>query len=115
MDDDPMIRFLVQEYLTASGFSVTACSGGIEALQVIASSPPDLIVLDMQMPEMNGLEVLANVRQLPTGAQVPVLLLSANASEAKSESGPNADQYLEKPFQMSDLLEAVKSTVRVAP
>jgi CheY-like chemotaxis protein len=112
VDDDPMIRFLVQEYLSASGFQVTACSSGSEALSVFASSPPDLVVLDMQMPEMNGLEVLARVRELPHGESVPVLLLSANASEARSEDGPNPDQFLEKPFQMSDLLEAVKSTVR---
>ena len=114
VDDDPMIRFLVQEYLTAVGYSVTACGGGAEALGSLQNFTPDLIILDLQMPEMNGLEVLENLRGSPGTEKIPVLLLSANASDAKSESGATADHYLEKPFQMSDFLAAVKSTTRRA-
>lgn len=114
VDDDPMIRFLVQEYLTAVGYSVTACGGGAEALNSLQTFTPDLIILDLQMPEMNGLEVLENLRGSPGTEKIPVLLLSANASDAKSENGVTADHYLEKPFQMSDFLAAVKSTTRCA-
>jgi|688.fasta_scaffold1108180_2 CheY-like chemotaxis protein len=114
VDDDPMIRFLVQEYLTAVGYSVTACGGGAEALSSLQSFTPDLIILDLQMPEMNGLEVIENLKRTPETENIPVLLLSANASDAKSERGVTADHYLEKPFQMSDFLAAVKSTTRSA-
>ena len=112
IDDDPMIRFLVQEYLTALGYSVESFGGGAEALVSLGSSQPDLVVLDMQMPEMNGTEVLQHIRQNPATAGVAVLMLSANASEAQNLAGPKADSYLEKPFQMQTLLEAVQSTQR---
>ena len=112
IDDDPMIRFLVQEYLTVLGYSVQAFEGGAEALATLGSSLPDLVVLDMQMPDMNGVEVLKRIRENPDTSGVPVLMLSANANEAKDLAGPKADSYLEKPFQMQTLLEAVRSTQR---
>jgi CheY-like chemotaxis protein len=112
VDDDPMIRFLLQEYLKALGFSVDAYSAGREALEALANTTPDLIVLDLQMPEMNGIEVLTHLRQHPSTANTPVLMLSANATEARSDTSISADCYLEKPFQIQDLLSAVQSTVR---
>jgi DNA-binding response OmpR family regulator len=112
VDDDPMIRFLVQEYLAAAGFEVQAFARGAEMLETLASSQPDLVILDLQMPEMNGLEVLEKIRSSPETSSVPVLMLSANTRDAQGASAPTADQYLEKPFQMQDFLEAVQSTKR---
>lgn len=112
IDDDPMIRFLIQEYLNAFGFSIEAFAGGTEALPAIQVSPPDLVVIDMQMPDMNGFEVLEKLRANPATAGVATLMLSANASEGPSLSEIQPDAYLEKPFQMQGLLEAVQNTSR---
>jgi DNA-binding response OmpR family regulator len=115
VDDDPMIRFLVQEYLKASGFQVETCAGGREALAKVSTDSPSLMILDLQMPEMNGVEVLEQLRAAPTTASIPVLMLSANASEAHTLSTVKADAYLEKPFAMQALLDAVKGTRRESP
>jgi DNA-binding response OmpR family regulator len=112
IDDDPMIRFLIQEYLNAFGFSIETFAGGSEALPVIELSPPDLVVIDMQMPDMNGFEVLEKLRANPTTAGVATLMLSANASDGPSLSEIQPDAYLEKPFQMQGLLDAVQNTTR---
>ena len=74
IDDDPMIRFLVQEYLTVLGYSVQAFEGGAEALATLGSSLPDLVVHDMQMPDMNGVEVLKRIRENPDTSGVPIQL-----------------------------------------
>jgi DNA-binding response OmpR family regulator len=110
VDDDPMIRFLVQEYLKAAGFEVDAFDGGKAALAALANLQPNLVVLDLQMPEMNGFEVLQKLRQDPITAAIPVLMLSANASEAQTIANVSANAYLEKPFQMQELLAKVEST-----
>ena len=124
IDDDPMIRFLVQEYLTALGHTVSVFDQGRTALDNLLALMPDIVVLDMQMPEMNGLEVLSEIRARAELNNMPVLLLSANAAELKAAAGLRAaaglkaedniraDCYLEKPFQMDTLLEAVQSTQR---
>lgn len=112
VDDDPMIRFLVQEYLKASGFTVDAFESGKDALAALPSLTPNLVMLDLQMPGMNGIEVLQQLRANPGTADVPVLMLSANAGEAQTLSDTVANAYLEKPFQMQALLAAVESTKR---
>lgn len=110
VDDDPMIRFLVQEYLKASGFTVEAFESGKDALAALDTLTPNLVVLDLQMPQMNGIEVLEHLRANPSTANIPVLMLSANAGEAQTMSTVVANAYLEKPFQMHALLAAVEST-----
>ncbi len=110
VDDDPMIRFLVQEYLKAAGFVVEAFGSGQEALDALPSLSPNLVVLDLQMPHMNGIEVLQHLRANPSTVNLPVLMLSANAGEAQQMSSVPANAYLEKPFQMQALLAAVEST-----
>jgi DNA-binding response OmpR family regulator len=105
-----MIRFLVQEYLKASGFTVDAFESGKDALTALADLTPSLVVLDLQMPGMNGIEVLEHIRANPSTSGIPVLMLSANAGEAQTLSTVLANAYLEKPFQMNALLAAVEST-----
>jgi CheY-like chemotaxis protein len=112
IDDDAMIRFLVQEYLNAFGFTVEAFPGGKEAIPAIEAKQPDLILVDMQMPDMNGFEVLAKLRENPITERIAVLMLSANASEGPQLSEVQPDAYLEKPFHMPNLLEAVENTAR---
>ena len=107
IDDDPMIRFLVQEYLTACNFSVTTFESGQSALAGMKEAAPKIILVDLQMPTMNGFEVLANLRGDPLLAGIPVIILSANAADAPSMSTIQPDGYLEKPFKMDALLQAV--------
>ena len=112
LDDDPLIRMLVEEYLKAFGFEVTAFETPHAALAAMQQTPPDLLVLDLQMPVMNGFQVLTAMRADPATSEIPVLLLSANAGDASTMSETQPDRYLSKPFQMKELLEAVQSTRR---
>ncbi len=107
IDDDPMIRFLVQEYLSAFNYSVTAYEHGGSALEGLKEVTPRVILLDLQMPLMNGFEVLEQLRGDPNLANVKVVMLSANASDAPRLGTLQPDAYLEKPFQMDALLRAV--------
>lgn len=107
IDDDPMIRFLVQEYLTAFDYTVTTFESGSTALEGLKETAPKIILLDLQMPVMNGFEVLENLRGNPSLAPIPVIMLSANAADAAHMSTIQPDGYLEKPFQMDALLRAV--------
>jgi DNA-binding response OmpR family regulator len=109
IDDDPMIRFLVQEYLTAFNYKVATFENGATALEGLKETDAKVILLDLQMPMMNGFEVLENLRNNPSLATTPVIMLSANASDAAHMSTIQPDAYLEKPFQMDALLRAVSN------
>jgi len=114
VDDDPMVRMLVSEYLQALGYSAQVFTRGKECLDHLANSAalPNLLILDLQMPEMNGLEVLAQIRGDEKLKNLAVLMLSANVDQCESQTTVRADCYLGKPFQMQEFLAAVESTRR---
>jgi DNA-binding response OmpR family regulator len=111
VDDDPVIRVLIEEYLTNQGYDVRVVADGIECLSEIPGFDPDLVVLDLIMPRMNGVEVLKNLRSNPDTSRLPVLMLSANTdTEAVTDSHHvNANRYLQKPFNLREVLDAVES------
>lgn len=109
-DDDPVIRILISECLSCYGHEVITVSSGKECLEKLTGDLPEVLLLDLMMPDMNGMEVLKKLRDNPNTAQVPVIMLSANAEKKVVEEDKNAqaNQYLEKPFDLKTLLQAVE-------
>lgn len=109
-DDDPAIRQLVQHHLEKHGFKVLTAVNGGAALATIKAEQPDLVILDIEMPEMNGLEVLRRIRGEASTAHLPVVLLTArdNLNDIITATRAGADAYIPKPFRLHRLLEAVE-------
>ena len=116
VDDEERILSFLRSKLIASGYGVLTASNGLEALEQAQAQEPDLIVLDVLMPRMNGLEVL---KELRTFSSVPVIILSARGADADRIKGLSigADDYLPKPFNPDELvarIEAVRRRVKPA-
>jgi two-component system OmpR family response regulator len=111
VDDEAPAREMVGDYLRLHGFEVTLCDGGGSLRQVIAKQTPDLIVLDLNMPEEDGLSI---VRALKQEAAVPIIMLTATASPIDRVVGLElgADDYLAKPCELRELLARVRSVLR---
>jgi DNA-binding response OmpR family regulator len=111
VDDDADIRALVAELLQRAGHGVIEASDGGSALKVFYAEHPDLVVLDVEMPGLNGWEVLKRIREL---SDVPVLMLTARAEELEKVRGlrGGADDYVTKPFGRQELLARVDAGLR---
>ena len=110
VDDEKHIVRLVQINLEKEGYIVVTASNGREALEKVASEKPDLIVMDVMMPEMDGLEALTELKKGLDTADIPVIMLTAKAQDADVFRGwqSGADLYLTKPFNPAELLTFVK-------
>ena len=108
-DDDEDILMLVRLILERAGFEVIAARDGAEAVELACARPPQLVVLDVTMPEVDGLEALERLRADERTAGVPVLLLSSRVQEADVERGlaAGATGYVPKPFSPRDLTARV--------
>lgn len=109
VDDETDIRSMVQWELKGQGYQVLTASDGREALEQIAIGQPDLVVLDVGLPGMDGFEVLQKVRADPATAVLPVIMLTAQDQSADVAQGwkAGADLYFAKPFEPRELLEAI--------
>jgi two-component system, OmpR family, response regulator MprA len=114
VDDDPMVATTVQRVLRPEGYEVDVALGGEEALQQARAHRPDLVVLDVMMPGMDGLEVC---RQLRASGNLPILMLTARSGTADRVRGldTGADDYLVKPFAYTELLARVRALLRRTP
>ncbi len=110
VDDERHIVRLVQVNLERAGYTVVTAYDGKEALEKIASEQPDLVVLDVMMPYMDGFEVLQNLRKNPETRELPVIMLTAKAQDADVFRGwqSGVDCYLTKPFNPMELISFVK-------
>jgi len=110
VDDEPNIVRLIQVNLERHGYTVETANNGAQALAKIKANRPDLLVSDVMMPEMDGFELLANVRRDPAIADLPVIMLTAKAQDKDVMTGyqHGADMYLTKPFNPQELLQFVK-------
>lgn len=113
VDDDPDIRGLVRELLDRRGFTVTEARDGHEALRAFYAERPDLVVLDVAMPVLDGWKTLERIREL---SDVPVVMLTAKADELEKTRGlrAGADDYVTKPFGRQELLARVEALLRRA-
>ncbi len=113
VDDEPTLTNNVQAYLEREGFAVRTAADGLAALQLVRAWQPDLIVLDIMLPGLDGIEVLRRVRQ---ESEVYVLMLTAKADETDKIVGLNvgADDYMTKPFSPRELVARVNTVLRRA-
>ena len=100
VDDDPDIVRLVSYNLSHSGYEVQTATTGREALELVQKQPPDLIVLDVMLPDVDGLEVCRTLRQQAPSRRIPILMLTARGEEIDRVVGfeLGADDYVSKPF-----------------
>ena len=114
VDDEPMVREVVTRYLERDGFTVRSVADGAEALLALTSNHPDLVVLDVMLPLVGGLDVLSEIRR--QSDEVAVILLTANGDEDDRVRGLElgADDYVVKPFSPRELTARVRSVLRRA-
>jgi two-component system alkaline phosphatase synthesis response regulator PhoP len=115
VDDDDLIRRLVQFNLQRAGYRVTPARDGLEALEQIEQERPDLVLLDVNMPRLDGIELLRRLRADPGTATLPVVMLTAKAQDEDILEGKRsgADYYLTKPFSPTELLAVVQEVLGV--
>jgi two-component system alkaline phosphatase synthesis response regulator PhoP len=105
-DEEHMLRFM--EYnLKSQGYEVELAHNGLEALERAAKSPPDLILLDIKMPVMNGYEACLQLKRNPATSRIPVIIVSVMA-DGEEALALNVKSYMSKPFDSEKLLEEVK-------
>ncbi|MGB2894781.1 MAG: response regulator transcription factor [Anaerolineales bacterium] len=111
IDDEPKIIQLTQDYLENAGFSVMSAGDGERALAVIHAEPPDLVVLDLGLPGMDGLDVCRSIRKT---SNLPIIMLTARDEETDKLVGLEigADDYITKPFSPKELVARVRSVLR---
>jgi two-component system response regulator ResD len=113
VDDEPTIAEVVSRYLERAGYHVRTAGDGTNALRMVSDSRPDLVVLDLMLPGLNGLEVMRRVRELDRD-RVAIILLTAKGEESDRVVGLRlgADDYIVKPFSPTELVARVDAVLR---
>ncbi len=111
VDDEPLYLRLLKVNLELEGYQIITASDGIEALEVVSQNMPDLIILDVVMPKLDGITVMQRIRQF---SNVPIILLTALGEEQDRVKGLNigADDYVVKPFSATELVARVRAVLR---
>jgi DNA-binding response OmpR family regulator len=116
VDDEPDVIELVAFNLRSAGFDITSAENGEEALRKARLCAPDLVILDLMLPEVDGIDVCKMMRRDPVTAKVPIIMLTAKAAEIDRVLGleMGADDYVTKPFSPRELVLRVKNLVKRA-
>ncbi|HWG96944.1 MAG TPA: response regulator transcription factor [Nitrospira sp.] len=114
VEDEQDILQLVKHYLEKEGFRAITAMNGLDALKKVKEEKPALVVLDLMLPEIDGLEVCKRLRSVPDTAMLPILMLTAKAEESDTIVGLElgADDYVTKPFSPKTLIARVKALLR---
>ncbi|WP_210397902.1 response regulator transcription factor [Motiliproteus sediminis] len=109
VDDEPNILLSLQFLMKRAGYEVDTASDGEMALQRVAAVPPDLVLLDINMPRLNGYDVCEQIRNNPAWHSTRIILLTAKGREVEKEKGLalGADDYITKPFSNQELIDKV--------
>jgi DNA-binding response OmpR family regulator len=112
VDDEPMVREVLSRYLSREGFDVSAAEDGEEALTRFARATPDLVLLDLMLPKIDGYEVFRRIRE--QGGRTPVIMLTAKGEETDRIVGLElgADDYVAKPFSPREVVARVRAVLR---
>ncbi len=117
VEDDTVLAETLADNLTQEGYKITSIADGETAYQRIVQKPPDLIILDVMLPKLDGLSLCRMIRREPTTSHIPIIMLTARSSEVDKivglESG--ADDYVVKPFGLGELLARIRAVMRRAP
>jgi len=115
VEDEPDIAGIVELWLAGEGFDVAVAGTGEEALDLVMSRRPDLVVLDVMLPDMDGIEVCKRLRADHRTASVPIIMLTARTMTADRVAGlvAGADDYVTKPFEPLDLIDRVNRLIEV--
>jgi two-component system KDP operon response regulator KdpE len=115
VDDEPQIRRFLRISLTANGHEVVEADGGRQAVRLVRSDPPDLVILDLGLPDMDGQEVVSGIRE--AAPALPVIVLSVRAGETDKVEALDrgAEDYVTKPFGISELMARVRVALRSRP
>jgi two-component system, OmpR family, alkaline phosphatase synthesis response regulator PhoP len=116
VDDDRQLVRLVQSYLLQAGFDVLTASDGKTALQTIRSEHPDLVILDLMLPDLDGWDITRTVRNDEQLSRIPIIMLTARVEDADKIIGLElgADDYITKPFNPREVVARVRSVIRRA-
>lgn len=116
VEDSVTQREMIEDLLKGSGLAVTTASDGVEALEQILNNCPDIVVMDIVMPRMNGYELCRRIKTDPKTERIPVVMCSSKGEEFDRYWGmkQGADAYIAKPFQPQELVGTVKQLLRKA-
>src|SRR4051794_7757643 len=114
VEDDPDIRITLEQNLGDAGYAVSAAGTAEDALRLAAASVPDLVLLDLMLPDRPGSEVCRTLRTNPSTRDVPVIMVTARSSEDDRIAGfeQGADDYIGKPFSMRELLLRIEAVLK---
>jgi CheY-like chemotaxis protein len=110
VDDEIHMRRLAARILELAGYKVLEAASGSEALSIIEETPPDVITCDISMPGMSGFEFLAAIKAIPSGAKIPVIMLTAlgQSKDISRATALGAAAYISKPFSSAKLVETIQ-------
>jgi len=116
VDDDPVIRRMLQLSYESEGFEVATAADGVEGLEALRTSPPDVVILDIMMPKLDGMRVMDELKADERLRSIPVILLSAKATSLDIDLGMKAGaaDYVTKPFDPIDLVARTKNVLASA-
>lgn len=114
VDDEPTIRILIRAALEGRGYRLVEAADGVSALRVAQREQPDLILLDIGLPSLNGLEVCRRLKEDPATATTPVFFLTGfvQQTERRTFEGAGAQGFIAKPFSPADLVAQIEDTLR---
>jgi DNA-binding response OmpR family regulator len=116
VDDDPVIRRMLQLSYESEGFQVATAADGVEGLEALRANPPDILILDIMMPKLDGMKVMDELKADERLKSIPVILLSAKATSLDIDLGlkAGAADYVTKPFDPMELVARTKSVLASA-